>query len=787
MAADIGARVDALEKGINSRLDAIETRLGALEGGGGRSRATRRPAARAPKRRKSGDKSKKSSGQVERMRSTNALERLGQKVGAEELAASVQASDERKKRMTSYRFGTRNLYVLKPAEGYPTPEQCKAPVAGDLELAFAYGYNGKDLQSRQNLFLAPTGELIYMLAAVGVVLDPKSGEQKFFFGHNDDITCIAFNPKSGLVATGQVDPKDVPGQGKDLPKIFIWHYQNPGEVVKLIDNASWGQVKKVQWSPRSPYLYSMGGDDNQSISGWHTDDFSKKKMTARMQKDTYREEAFGMLCMETVDKASCIDEIIMFGRRKVSYLYITERKAKGKTILACEVKNVTMSKAQGAPKSPEKAYLSVCRLPGRSEYLVGSPSGYIFMCKGASGLRAFKAHASAIGDIQITEDTSLIVAASFDGTLSCVRIDGTNFKTESQSQKIAISGSDFEMAPRAIAYANKQVYIGTKSNQIVQTGVDGQGTKMVVDGHDDQIWGLATHSKLPLVLTGGWDNCIKLWDKDKRINIETFLFPEVMVDDKPFVEKVQTCAWSDDGALIAAGTEDSKVALWAFDASAPAGSQLKHLETYQIPEKSKNAQREAVDCLRFSADNNLLAVGHMDSNTYIFDISKKKLTQWKGRLKEVAAPSHLCWSADNTMLQVFTRDYEISYWKIDEPAQKFKRITTVPDPDLVKWSGDPLIAGWDVQGLYQADWDGTDLNDATVANNKKLIATGDDYGWVRLHNYPCITNEVCKQYQAHSAFVVGVEWTGDDGSDEYLMTVGGNDYAIFQWRLSNAS
>jgi len=233
-----------------------------------------------------------------------------------------------------------------------------------------------------------------------------------------------------------------------------------------------------------------------------------------------------------------------------------------------------------------------------------------------------------------------------------------------------------------------------------------------------------------------------------------------------------------DGSLIAAGTESSKVALFGFnDGSTPKASLL---EIFQIPKKSKNASLEAVDYLRFSADNTLLAVAHMDSQTYIFDISKQTLKDglWKKGLGEVAAPSHVQFSADNTMLRVFTRDYEISYWKLEALGRRAKRVTTIPDPDEVKWSGDPLIAGWDVQGLYQADWDGTDLNDAAVSKN--LIASGDDYGWVRLHNYPAINREQHKGYQAHSAFVVGVEWTG---SGDYLMTVGGNDYAIFQWKL----
>jgi len=95
-----------------------------------------------------------------------------------------------------------------------------------------------------------------------------------------------------------------------------------------------------------------------------------------------------------------------------------------------------------------------------------------------------------------------------------------------------------------------------------------------------------------------------------------------------------------------------------------------------------------------------------------------------------------------------------------------------------------LIAGWDVEGLYQAEWDGTDLNDAAVDPTGKYIASGDDFGWVRLHNYPAIDREAHKKYQAHSAFVVGVEWTG---AGDYLATIGGNDYSLFQWRLKKST
>ncbi len=104
-------------------------------------------------------------------------------------------------------------------------------------------------------------------------------------------------------------------------------------------------------------------------------------------------------------------------------------------------------------------------------------------------------------------------------------------------------------------------------------------------------------------------------------------------------------------------------------------------------------------------------------------------------------------------------------------------------PDKLKWGGDPLIAGWDTEGLYQAGWDGTDLNDATLTSDSKLVVSGDDYGTIRLHNYPAIDKEACKAYTGHAEFVVGVEFLRDDSQ---LISCGGDDMAIFQWKLKEA-
>merc|ERR1712113_294154 len=172
----------------------------------------------------------------------------------------------------------------------------------------------------------------------------------------------------------------------------------------------------------------------------------------------------------------------------------------------------------------------------------------------------------------------------------------------------------------------------------------------------------------------------------------------------------------------------------------------------EIPPKSKNAEVEPVSYLRFSDDSGLL----------------------------VAAPVNVQFSEDGKLIKTLTRDYEVAHWYLDHDKSKGKFVPSIPDPDKVKWADDPLIAGWDVEGLYQDGWDGTDLNDATLTSDAKLVATGDDYGKVRLHNFPSTDPKTCAVYEGHAEFVVGVEFLRDDSQ---LITCGGADQSVFQWKL----
>ncbi|TRY69777.1 hypothetical protein DNTS_006007 [Danionella cerebrum] len=71
-----------------------------------------------------------------------------------------------------------------------------------LKLQWVYGYRGRDCRS--NLYLLPTGEIVYFNASVVVLYNVEEQQQRHYLGHNDDVKCLAIHPDMVTIATGQV-------------------------------------------------------------------------------------------------------------------------------------------------------------------------------------------------------------------------------------------------------------------------------------------------------------------------------------------------------------------------------------------------------------------------------------------------------------------------------------------------------------------------------------------------------------------------------------------------------
>ena len=63
-------------------------------------------------------------------------------------------------------------------------------------------YRGYDC--RNNLFYTKEGELVYHVAAVGVVYNKESHKQRFYTSHTDDILCLSMHPSEVGLLTFKV-------------------------------------------------------------------------------------------------------------------------------------------------------------------------------------------------------------------------------------------------------------------------------------------------------------------------------------------------------------------------------------------------------------------------------------------------------------------------------------------------------------------------------------------------------------------------------------------------------
>ena len=101
------------------------------------------------------------------------------------------------------------------------------------------------------------------------------------------------------------------------------------------------------------------------------------------------------------------------------------------------------------------------------------------------------------------------------------------------------------------------------------------------------------------------------------------------------------------------------------------------------------------------------------------------------------------------------------------------------------WATFTCVLGSTTEGIWPSGSDVTDINATALSASRKVLATGDDFGFVKLFEYP-VRGKFAKhkKYVGHSAHVTNVRWTS---GDRKLVSVGGGDTSVMVWRHLGAS
>ncbi|MEE6493653.1 hypothetical protein FKM82_016906 [Ascaphus truei] len=298
------------------------------------------------------------------------------------------------------------------------------------------------------------------------------------------------------------------------------------------------------------------------------------------------------------------------------------------------------------------------------------------------------------------------------------------------------------------------VLIGTTRNFVLQGTLSGD-FHTITQGHTDELWGLAAHALKPQFLTCGHDKQITLWDATSHRPIW----------NKIIEDPAQSSGFHPTGSVVAIGTLTGR--WFVLD------TETKDLVTVHTD------GNEQLSVMRYSPDGNFLAIGSHDNYIYIYAANENGRKY--GRIGKCSGHSsfitHLDWSVNSQYLMSNSGDYEILYW-IPTACKQVVSVETTRD---IEWATYTCTLGFHVFGVWPEGSDGTDINAICRSIDKKLLATGDDFGKVHLFSYPCSQFRAAGHaYGGHSSHVTNVNFLYEDG---HLISTGGKDTSIMQWRV----
>merc|ERR1711871_507676 len=388
------------------------------------------------------------------------------------------------------------------------------------------------------------------------------------------------------------------------------------------------------------------------------------------------------------------------------------------------------------------------------------------------------------------------IVKRWDRTLQCTMIMNLN----------TMKKRPLSVCIQSVCAHDNKILVGTKSSQIYERDLDATDDVMptlIHQGHfKGETWGLACHPKQERkeFITCGDDKTVRLWDSVHRS----------MVTAVKVKSHARAVAYAPDAAHVAVGLCSGHVIIY------------NERLTKKI--KGLHVSKQWIQDIKFSpsrSSSSLLAVASHDNHIYLYDRKTYVRTAvCKGHSSYV---THIDFSSDGRFLQSNCGAYELLFWDTETGRQK-RSASELRD---VKWDTWSCVLGWPVQGIFQEEQDGTDINAVHRSPNSNLLLTADDSGKVNLFRYPAVkvrtqspkkhkgkkkrrrrgrgrrstknahggranADEIgeaearqgsgYKTFKGHSSHVTNIRFMSDG---QRVISTGGGDKCVFQWKLKS--
>ncbi|XP_046965467.1 echinoderm microtubule-associated protein-like CG42247 [Vanessa cardui] len=602
------------------------------------------------------------------------------------------------------------------------------PPEKKMQLEWVYGYRGAD--SRRNLWVLPTGELLYYVAAVAVMYDRDEESQRHYIGHTEDIQCMELHPSRELVASGQRA-----GRGRRAQAhVRIWSTDTL-QTLHVFGMAEFeAGVSAVAFSQLNGGSYVLAVDAGResilSVWQWQWGHLLGKVATLQ-------EELTGA-AFHPLDDNLLITHgkghLAFWNRRKDGFFERTD-----------------------IIKPPARTQVTALQFEQDGDVVTADSDGFITIYSvdsdGAYFVRMeFEAHIKGISSLVMLSEGTLISGGEKDRKIAAWD-SLQNYKRITETKLPESAGGIRSIYPQRPGRNDGNLYIGTTKNNIMEGSLQ-RRFNQVIFGHHKHLMGVAVHPDDEMFATAGHDKNIALWKGHKLIFATQVGYECVSL------------AWHPGGGALAAGSTEGHLVILNAEAGA-------HVATLRVCGSPLN-------CLQYNSAGDLLAIGSQNGSIYLFRVSRDGFSYKKSNKIRGAQPLvQLDWSLDGSYLQTVTADYDLSFWDIKALSPE-KSPIAMKD---VKWFTYNSTVGFLVSGMWNNRfYPMTSLiTTASRSSAHDLLISGDSDGYLRLFRYPCASPKA--EYNEAKVYSGSIYSARFLFNDRCMVTSGGSDAALMLWEL----
>jgi WD40 repeat protein len=312
--------------------------------------------------------------------------------------------------------------------------------------------------------------------------------------------------------------------------------------------------------------------------------------------------------------------------------------------------------------------------------------------------------------------------------------------------------------------------------------------------HDGEVWGLESMEDEAMFITSGDDNKLLMYDIKQKKCILRGVIVEEEVGEAPSKiaykrggaattssyspdKQSRAIAWNSNYKHLAVADNNGKITI--RQAKLPEGKDPVDANCLNNIIQSLTLAKEWIECMSYNPSMSKLAAGSHDNNIYIFNVSAKKYMQYCVLKAHTSFVTSLDWSMNDSPQYIRSNcgGYELLFFNVDNKKQDKAGASNTTG---TIWETQSCKLGWNVEGIFPLGCDGTHINGVDESNELNLIATGDDYGLVNIYRNPVRDNtHQARSLRGHSEHVTRVKFSQ---SGEYMLSIGGMDQTVIQWK-----